>query len=396
MKNKRNEKSIRKKVIAGLCVSMIFSMALLSGCGAENTEAKTETTMVSETGRIQSETEAEKASVTQITEAEPEETEIQKEALRQEFLAKANEVVVSDTEVIFSDASSEGNVLTIEKDPKRVVNLYGSFTTLWYEAGGTVVGCIGGKSTEALYEEYIGRNITEEGVTVVAESASGKKWDIETIIGLQPDLIICSTAMNGYASIEAPAKAAEIPVMVVDYNDFSDYLKWFKVFCNLNHQPELWEEVALQALEEVVTVLTECPDDGPTVFSMFAGSDSLQANTSHTVVGGMIKAMNAKNIVDNWKDATGADRLDINLETVYLENPDIIVVQCHAGAEAAKKQVEETYGNDPVWQSLKAVQEGNVYYMEKELFHNKPNRRFAEAYQKLAQILYPDIVFGEK
>lgn len=64
------------------------------------------------------------------------------------------------------------------------------------------------------------------------------------------------------------------------------------------------------------------------------------------------------------------------------------------GADAAREQVEELYGDNAVWQSLKAVQNDKVYYLEKTLFHNKPNSRFAEAYQKLAEILYPDVEFS--
>lgn len=193
------------------------------------------------------------------------------------------------------------------------------------------------------------------------------------------------------------AEAANIPVIAVSYDDFSDYLKWFKVFCNLTGHAELWDSVAMKALDEVVDVLAEIPTEkGPSVFSMFSGANSLQANTSATVVGGMINAMNAANIVDEWKDSTGAERLDINLETVFSVNPDIIIVQCHAGAEVAKEQVESTYGANPVWQSLKAVRDGKVFYLEKTLFHNKPNSRFAEAYQKLAEILYPDVNFSFK
>lgn len=74
--------------------------------------------------------------------------------------------------------------------------------------------------------------------------------------------------------------------------------------------------------------------------------------------------------------------------------PDIIIVQCHAGADAARDQVEELYGRQRRLQSLKAVQNDKVYYLEKTLFHNKPNSRFAEAYQKLAEILYPDVEFS--
>lgn len=322
-----------------------------------------------------------------------------KAALRSEFLKAADEVVVNEDSVTFRDATSkDGSTITVKKNPAKVVNLYASFTTLWYEAGGTVIGCIGGSSSQTLYNEYIGRDITADaGMTVVATSSSGKKWDTEKIVALQPELIICSTAMSGYSTIENPAKAAGIPVIAVSYDDFSDYLKWFKVFCNLSGHAELWESIAMKALDDVVEVLSEIPDgNAPRVFSMFANASSLEANTSSTVVGGMVTAMKATNIVDGWENTKGADRLEINLETVLAANPDIIIVQCHAGTDAAKEQVESTYGSNPVWKSLNAVKNGKVFYLEKTLFHNKPNRRFAEAYQKLAEILYPDLNFSFK
>ena len=247
-------------------------------------------------------------------------------ALRQEFLAEADKVIVNEDSVTFTDASGDGSTeITISKNPEKVVNLYASFTTLWYEAGGTVIGCIGGDSSVALYNEYIGRDITQdEGMTIAATSSSGKKWDTETIISLDPDLIICSTAMSGYSTIQAPAEAADIPLIAVSYNDFADYLKWFKVFCNLTGHPELWESVALKTLDEVVNVLASCPtENNPTVFAMFSGADSLQANTSNTVVGQMITMMNATNITDSWGDTSGAERLDINLETVFASDPTL-------------------------------------------------------------------------
>lgn len=316
------------------------------------------------------------------------------EALRASFLAKANEVAVNDDSVTFTDASGKESV-TIKKNPQNVVNLYASFTTLWYEAGGKVAGLIGGSSSVELYKEYIGRDITaDEGVTTVATSSSGKKWATETIVAMKPDLIICSTAMSGYKTIEAPAAAAGIPVIAMSYNDFSDYLKWFKVFSNLTGHPELWDDVALKALNEVVDVLLACPTENtPNVFCMFSSADTLQANTSGTVVGGMIDAMNAKNIVDKWDGAATAERVDINLETVFAANPDIILVQCHAGKEDAEALVASLYGSNPVWQSLDAVKNGKVFYLEKTLFHNKPNSRFAEAYKVLAGYLYPDMKF---
>ena len=383
-------------------LTLVLTAGLLLGafvsCGQSadtETQAPDTSANVETIGDTTEDTNADTAAQTDTEAAETDSVDTAAaEALRASFLAKADAVVVNEDFVTFTDASGKDSV-TIQKNPEKVVNLYASFTTLWYEAGGEVAGLIGGDSSVALYEEYIGRDITADaGVTTVATSSSGKKWDTETIVALQPDLIICSTAMSGYKTIEAPAEAAGIPVIAMRYNDFSDYLMWFKVFANLTGHTELWEEVALKSLDEVVEVLLACPtEDTPRVFSMFSSADNLQANTSGTVVGGMIDAMHAKNIVDEWEGASEAERLDINLETVFAADPDIILVQCHAGKEDAEALVASLYGDNPVWQSLTAVQNGKVFYLEKSLFHNKPNSRFAEAYKVLAGYLYPDLTF---
>ena len=383
-------------------LTLVLTAGLLLGafvsCGQSadtETQAPDTSANVETVGDTTEDTNADTAAQTDTEAAETDSVDTAAaEALRASFLEKADAVVVNEDSVTFTDASGKDSV-TIQKNPQKVVNLYASFTTLWYEAGGEVAGLIGGDSSVALYEEYIGRDITADaGVTTVAASSSGKKWDTETIVALQPDLIICSTAMSGYKTIEAPAEAAGIPVIAMRYNDFSDYLMWFKVFANLTGHTELWEEVALKSLDEVVDVLLACPTENtPRVFSMFSSADNLQANTSGTVVGGMIDAMHAKNIVDEWEGAAEAERLDINLETVFAADPDIILVQCHAGKEDAEALVASLYGDNPVWQSLTAVQNGKVFYLEKSLFHNKPNSRFAEAYKVLAGYLYPDLTF---
>ena len=320
-----------------------------------------------------------------------------REDLKRQFLALADEVIVNEDSVTFSDSSDAGTV-TVKKNPKKVYNLYASFTTLWYEAGGTAAGIIGGSSSAATYETYIGRDISQdEGVEVLATSSSGSKWSTEKIIAGNPDLIICSTAMSGYKTIKAPAEAAGIPVIAVTYNSFADYLKWFKVFCNISGHPELWETVALKALDDVLDVIMEVPlENNPTVFIMFtAAGKKLQANLDGTVVGDMAKILRAKNIAYSAAlDESGAERVDINLEAVYAAQPDIIMVQCHGETEDARKQVADELGGTAIWQSLDAVKADKVYYLDKLFFHNKPNSRFAEAYQMMAQMLYPDVRFS--
>ncbi len=350
-----------KMRIAGMILGLAVICSAVSGCGAAQKEEASD-------GAAQ-------AGVSEAGE----------DAAR--FLSDADQVVIEEDTVTFTDASDRDEV-TIDKYPETVVSLYSSLTTLWYEAGGTAAACIGGDTAEELYEEYIGRNITEDdGMTVIANSSAPKNWDIEQVLAMRPDLIICSTAMRGYETISGPAQAAGIPVIAVEYDDFSDYLKWFRVFCALNGREDLWESVGMQTYEEVVEVFEAIPDEGaPTVFCMYVGTETLQADTEETMVGGMVADLGGINIVGSGE---GAGRLTMNLETVYDMDPDLILVEGHDMGDL-EALVEEQYGDHPVWQSLNAVKEGRIYYLEKELFHNKPNRRFAQAYRILARLLYPD------
>lgn len=308
------------------------------------------------------------------------------------YMQKANEVEVTDTHVIFTDDGS-GEKLTIEKNPENAAVLYGSLAALWYEAGGTVQLAVGGKSAVTLYEEQIGRDFTQdEGVTVVTESSSGTGWDVETIIAAKPDLIICSVGMKGYSTISGPAEAANIPVIGINYDGVQDYLKWFKVFCNLNGRPELWDEVAEATANEIIDIVSNVPEmeEPPTVVTLVISSDVLKAYTYDSQPGLMLTELGAVNLVDPDKEGTAAS-IEISLEDIYALDPDIILFS-EMGTTTLDSLIE-LYGENPVWQELRAVQDGHVYALSKSLFHNKANKHYNEAYLTMAGYLYPDFEF---
>lgn len=308
------------------------------------------------------------------------------------YMQKANEVEVTDTHVIFTDDGS-GEKLTIAKDPKNAAVLYGSLAALWHEAGGTVQLAVGGKSATALYKEQIGRDITQdEGVKVVTESSSGTGWDVETIIAEKPDLIICSVGMKGYSTISGPAAAANIPVIGINYDGVQDYLKWFKVFCNLNNQPQLWDEVAEATANKIIEIVSEVPEmeEPPTVVTLVISSDVLKAYTYDSQPGLMLTELGAVNAVDPDKEGSAAS-FEISLEDIYALDPDIILFS-EMGTTTLDTLLE-LYGENPVWQELRAVKDGHVYALSKSLFHNKANKLYDQAYLTMAQYLYPDAGF---
>lgn len=370
-----------KKLIALLLVfTMVFSMAACSNKQNDETTAAETTTGASE----------------QTTEAESTAAEELNNEVVEYYMQKANEVVITDTSVTFTDDSGRGEI-TIEKNPQNAAVLYGSLACLWYEAGGEAPLLIGGDSAVELYLEQIGRDITQdEGVTVVSESSSGTSWDIETIIANHPDLIVCSMGMKGYESIGSAAEAAGIPVIAIQYDHVQDYLKWFKVFCNINGQPELWAEIANDTAEKIIDVVSRVPEnvEKPRVLALGVVSGKLRAYGSAAAVGTILMELDAENVIDVNNEGT-TESIEISMEDIYALAPDIIVVNQRGAAGATQQQLAELVENDPVWASLDAVKNDKVIFLDKGLFFNKPNQRYQEAYLTMGAILYPD-EFGDE
>ena len=311
------------------------------------------------------------------------------EELVEYYLAEANEVVVTDTHVIFTDDSGRGEI-SVPKNPQNAAILYGSLACLWVEAGGEVKLAIGGKSSKTLYEEQIGRDITlDEGVIVVAEGSGGETWDVETIIAQKPDLIVCSMSMNGWDTISGPAIASNIPVIGMQYDNVQDYLKWFKVFCNLNGKPELWNEIANATAERIISVVEQVPEveNAPRVL-IYRQTQKSFGNDCQT--GQVVWELGGVNVVESDPVYGMTDSVQLGMEEIYALDPDIILIICTNDPGSTEAKIAELHGNDPVWNALRAVKEGKVYYIEKGLFHNKPNKNFRAAYEAMFGYLYPD------
>ncbi|ONI40215.1 hypothetical protein AN639_12425 [Candidatus Epulonipiscium fishelsonii] len=302
------------------------------------------------------------------------------------FEDKANEIIIAGDTVTFIDGTGEEK--TINKNPKRVVSLYTSHTVLWYEAGGEIVGRIQtGTSDDQLPKEAL-----SEDIQIVATSSSAKNISIESIISSNPDLVILGTAMSQPTLVE-PLKVAGIETIVVDYENMQDYLKWFKVFSNLNGKAELYDTVAKNTLNKTLNTLEIIKDveHGPTVLNIYATPKSLSANLSASMSGGMISAMKGINIADEWNNPELSNRIDINLEAVLIANPDKILVQQSSKDGSAREMIEDLYGESSAWQALDAVKNNEIYYLDMKLFHYKPNSRFNEAYQQLGELFYPEL-----
>ena len=98
----------------------------------------------------------------------------------------------------------------------------------------------------------------------------------------------------------------------------------------------------------------------------------------------MLRDLGCVNVAD------GSDLLEnLSIEKIIEEDPDrIFIVMQGSDQEGAQETLEETLTGNPAWSGLTAVQEGHVHYMDKHLYHLKPNNRWGNAYAELEQLLY--------
>ena len=79
---------------------------------------------------------------------------------------------------------------------------------------------------------------------------------------------------------------------------------------------------------------------------------------------------------------------NLSIENILREDPThILIVQVGDDAEKVKNHIEKMMEENPAWLELEAVRSNRVHYLDKRLFNLKPNARWAQAYEILAQIL---------
>ena len=129
----------------------------------------------------------------------------------------------------------------------------------------------------------------------------------------------------------------------------------------------------------------DIPESERSVLFLRATSGSVKVKGSEgTVLGEMLRDLGFVNIADS--DNTLLENL--NAESVIRRNPyRIFAVTMGDDTVKATENLNKLLEENPAWGSLDAVADGRVYVMDKKLFGTKPNARWADAYEQLAEIL---------
>jgi iron complex transport system substrate-binding protein len=351
-------KKLLKNVLLAVCVFVIFVM-IMTGCDQGTNDNKTY--------------QAETTTAAEITAAETttavETTASVSETGRPEFIK--NE---TDSEITIVDPI--GNEVTLPKNPKRVIALYASYRDLWYEAGGEVIASVSSKSFPV-----------PEGVE---DLGSMSKVSPEIILALQPELVIMADSMDSQIALKDILEENKIPYLYVRYNLYQHYIDNLDLMSRLNGTQEQTAGKIKAIADGVNTIIEKVKEKkAPSVLIMFSTSKSVSCEATTGITGNMVELLGGINIVGEIP-IEGETRVDFSMESIAVGDPDIILIKTMGDVEDCKQLIQKEIESNEAWAAMRAVKEGKVYYLDKDLFLSKPNERFLEAFEILSGYLYQE------
>ncbi|MDD3192991.1 MAG: ABC transporter substrate-binding protein [Oscillospiraceae bacterium] len=265
------------------------------------------------------------------------------------------------------------------QQPQRVAAVMGSFAQTWLLAGGKLAAV----TQDALDE----RDLELDGST--ANLGAMKSPDVEQMLALDVDFVILSANVAEHVKLQETLEAAGIAAAYFDVETFDEYLDMLKICTDITGRADLYEQNGTAVQEQIDRAVGKSQGKPqPKVLFIRAYSTGAKAKGSDSMTGTMLKELGCVNIAD--QDAGLLE--DLSMEEIIRQDPDFIfVTTMGASDEKAMEALAQGIQSNPAWAELTAVKEGRYILLPKELFHNKPNNRWGESYEILAEYLY-----GEK
>ena len=290
--------------------------------------------------------------------------------------ASAPPAEAAKTAVTFTD--DLGRTVTADR-PERVAALIGSFADIWCLAGGKDVLVAAAGDTWTSFDLELDETVANLGAI--------KEPNLEVLFAAQPDLVLASCNTQANLELQSTFEQAGITVAYFDVQHFEDYLRMLKLCTELTGMPERYEENGTAVAAVVEEAIARQDGSAPTVLCIRAtGSGCKVKGSQDNVLGEMLLDLGCVNIADS--DSGLLENLSI--EAIIAADPDyIFAVLQGADASRAQASLEAALLSNPAWENLHAVREGRFYTLDHALYNLKPNARWGEAYENLANILYP-------
>lgn len=274
-----------------------------------------------------------------------------------------------------SFTDSLGQTIQIEP-PKRVVALMGSFAEIWLQSGGILVGV-----TDDAFDK---RGVQPEKNTVTVGTYNSP--NLETILALDPDLVILSSETREHVALKGPLEQAGIQTAFFQVTSFGDYLNMLKICTDITGRGDAYEKNGKKVETQIQKIISERKKEKthPAVLFLITYSGGARVEDSNSMTGKMLKDLGCTNIADQNLSLLK----EFNMESIMEADPDFIFVIPMGNDDLlTRKNLKESIEKNPAWNGLTAVKNNRYILLPKEMFLYKPNARWGESYGYLKEIL---------
>lgn len=270
-----------------------------------------------------------------------------------------------------------GRQVSVEK-PRRVAALIGSFADIWCLAGGKDSLVAAAHDTWTSFDLGLSEDVADLG--------SITEPSLEALIASEPDLVLASCKTDADVVMLETLEAMEIPVAYFSVSTFEEYQRMLDICTQLTGQRDNYERYGMALQRQIDEAKAKSDGSRPTVLYVRATGSSVKVkNSQDSVLGEMLRDLDCENVADS---DTGLLE-SLSMEAILAADPEyIFVVLQGADSTKAQENLNKALLSNPAWQSLTAVREGRYYVLDNALYNLKPNARWGEAYEKLANILY--------
>ncbi|MDE6357126.1 MAG: ABC transporter substrate-binding protein [Eubacteriales bacterium] len=246
---------------------------------------------------------------------------------------------------------------------------------------------------EEMGVDIVGRPTTKltlpERYESVAEIGSSFSPDFEKVLAVGTELLIGDSMFKD--KIEKSAQEYGIETFYVNTSTYNDFLISIE---------ELGEKINKQAeATDIIERFTQPLDTSEInkdlkVAIIMGSTESNMLATEKTYIGSLVEALGVKNIAteiinsgNNPLEVDSNGYINLNIEQLIENQPDIILAFGHGNIEEATKVFEKLFKENPVWANLDAVKNNKMHYLDSSIFGTSANNLVDKALIELGEIL---------
>lgn len=245
-------------------------------------------------------------------------------------------------------------------------------------------------------QEIVGRPTTKltlpKQYENVEEIGSSFSPDFEKVLAVGTELLIGDEMFKD--KIEKTAKEYGIETFYVNTSTYNSFLTSIEELGKRIGKEKEANDI-IKRFKEPLNNSKDINKDLK-VAIIFGTSESNMLATENTYVGSLVQAFGVKNIAteivndsssNNPLEVESNGYINLNLEQLLKNQPDLILRFGHGNVEEANKAFEKLFSENPAWKNLNAVKSNKIFDLDSNIFGASANNFVDKALTKIGEIL---------